>query len=122
VRKFHYHRVYADDHGESHFEEATVPMEPVDYAPPAPPLDHAALGNAAALAVVGSDDAWEGETFHPAPARQFMVCLQGHGTITVSDGTSREFGPGDVFLLDDTHGKGHASKFFDECMVAAVRV
>ena len=122
MREFHDRRVYADDDGESHFEDVTVPMEPVDYAPPAPPLDHAALGDAATLAVVGSDDAWEGETFHPAPARLFMLALRGHGTVTVSNGASREFGPGEVFLLDDTRGKGHASKFFDECIVAAVRL
>jgi hypothetical protein len=122
VREFAYCRVYADDDGESHFEDVTVPMEPVDYAPPAAALDHAALGDAATLAVVGSDDAWDGETFHPPPARQFMLVLRGHGRVTVSDGASREFGPGDVFLFDDTRGKGHASKFFDECIVAAVRL
>ena len=49
-REFHYHRVYADDQGESHFEDVTVPMKIVDDAPPAPPLDHVALGDAATLA------------------------------------------------------------------------
>ena len=43
-REFHYHRVYADDQGESHFEDVTVPMKTVDYAPPAPPLDHVGFG------------------------------------------------------------------------------
>ena len=92
-REFHYHRVYADDQGESHFEDVTVPVKTVDYAPPAPPLDHVALGDAATLALIGSDDAWEGEIPHP-PLRASSC----------------------------SSFKGHASKFFGECILAAVQL
>jgi hypothetical protein len=30
--------------------------------------------------------------------------------VTVSDGETRYIGPGEVFLLEDTTGKGHMSK------------
>ena len=30
--------------------------------------------------------------------------------ITASDGEKRVIGPGEVFLVEDTHGKGHLSK------------
>ncbi|MBI2723713.1 MAG: hypothetical protein HYX50_01495 [Chloroflexi bacterium] len=122
MRGFRYFRIYADPDGESHFEDATVSLQPADYAPPAPPLDHLALGNVTTLALIGGDDTWKGETYHPAPARQFMFALRGHGTVTVSDGSSRAFGPGDVFLLEDTSGKGHATRFAEECIFAAVRL
>ena len=32
------------------------------------------------------------------------------GEITASDGEKRIIGPGEVFLVEDTHGKGHFSK------------
>jgi hypothetical protein len=122
MRNFHYVRVIADEAGGSRFEEARAGMEPADFAPPAPPLDFAALGEAQTVAVIGGDPAWRGDAFHPAPARQFVFMLAGRGSITTSDGDSREFGPGSTFLLEDTHGKGHASRFFDEVIVAVVRL
>ncbi len=122
MRSFRFYRIYADPDGESHFEDATVSMQPAEYAPPAPPLDLAALGNVSTLVLIGGDESWKGETYHPAPARQFMLVLRGHGGVTVSDGSSREFGPGDVFLIEDTSGRGHATTFFEECVFAAVRI
>jgi uncharacterized cupin superfamily protein len=37
------------------------------------------------------------------------VNLQGSVKITASDGESRVIGPGEVFLVEDTSGKGHKS-------------
>ena len=38
-----YTRVYADENGESHFEDVEVEFSSVDFAPPAPPLDLSAF-------------------------------------------------------------------------------
>jgi hypothetical protein len=38
-----YVRIFADEHGESHFADVGVNLEPVDVAPPASPLLVAAL-------------------------------------------------------------------------------
>lgn len=122
MRSFEYCRIYADPDGESHFADARASMQPADYAPPAPPLDHAAMGAVSTLALIGGDAGWKGETYHPAPARQFMFVLRGRGRVTVSDGSSREFGPGDVFLIEDTSGRGHATTFTEDCIFAAVRL
>ncbi len=46
----------------------------------------------------------------PAPRRQYIVNLDGAVEITASDGEKRIIGPGEVFLVEDTHGKGHFSK------------
>jgi hypothetical protein len=119
---FEYFRVYADEHGESHFEDVRVPMHEVDFAPPAAPLNLAALGPAASVAVIGSDHDWAGAEFHPAPARQWIVLLEGRGSITASDGETREGGPGFRFLLEDTTGKGHSSRFFDEVTALVIRL
>lgn len=49
---------------------------------------------------------WIGD-WHLAPARQFMVLLSGEVEVETSDGTLKRFGQGDIFLLEDTWGKGH---------------
>ncbi|MFN2562760.1 MAG: hypothetical protein ABR571_15885 [Jatrophihabitans sp.] len=83
-----------------------MPMNRVDFAPPAAPLDVAGLGPAESMAVNSSDAAWQGAAFHPPPARQFLVILDGHGAVTASDGERRSGGPGMRFLLEDATGKG----------------
>jgi hypothetical protein len=40
---------------------------------------------------------------------RWVILLRGRGSITVSSGEVREFGPGDVFLVEDTTGEGHLS-------------
>ena len=46
---------------------------------------------------------------HPAPRRQFTIVLSGRAAIQTSDGARREFGLGDVVLVEDTTGVGHVS-------------
>jgi hypothetical protein len=49
---------------------------------------------------------------HPS-RRQLVVNLRGSVQITVSDGTSRQMGPGDVVLAEDLVGDGHSSESLD---------
>ena len=115
-------RVVSDSGGDTHFAEAVISMEAVDFAPPAPPLDFAKVGPARSLSVIAGDANWRGDAFHPAPARQFMLCLRGGGTLSVTDGESRDFGAGDVILLEDTDGGGHATRFTGDTLIAVVRL
>jgi hypothetical protein len=48
--------------------------------------------------------------FHHAPARQFIVLLDGIIEIEVSTGDKRIFKQGDILLVEDTSGKGHRTK------------
>ena len=48
--------------------------------------------------------------WHNAPRRQLVANLQGVLEIEASDGEVRQFGPGSIFLVEDTHGKGHRTK------------
>lgn len=97
-------------------------MELVDFAPPAPPLAHASLGPATSVALIAGDDGWRGDVFHPAPARQLMLMLRGGASVTVSDGQTRELSVGDMALLEDTRGRGHATRFIGETLIAVVRL
>ena len=51
--------------------------------------------------------------FHNTPRTLFVVLLEGRMEIVASDGTTRVFGPGDVFLEDDHTGKGHYTRTLD---------
>jgi hypothetical protein len=48
--------------------------------------------------------------WHPAPRRQYIINLDAAVEITAGDGEKRIIGPGEVFLVEDTSGKGHLSK------------
>lgn len=48
--------------------------------------------------------------FHNAPARQFIVLLDGAIEITTSLGESQSFYAGDILLVEDLTGKGHKTK------------
>jgi uncharacterized cupin superfamily protein len=48
--------------------------------------------------------------FHHAPAKQFIILLDGEIEITTSNEEKRNFKGGDVLLVADTFGKGHATK------------
>ena len=107
MSQFGYVRLYADEAGESHFEEVQATFDGELNAPPAPPLPLAAIGPASAVTVLSADDEWDGAAFHATPMRQLLVGLAGEFQLVASDGEARRFGPGDMVMLEDTSGRGH---------------
>lgn len=115
-----YTRIYADEHGDSHLEDVDIDMVPVDFAPPAPPMDRSDLFPSTAMHFLGVPPGWYGEP-HPAPRRQFIFVLAGEGETTVSDGEVRRCQPGSIFLLEDVWGTGHDLRALgDEYLLMAV--
>jgi quercetin dioxygenase-like cupin family protein len=104
-----YLRVYSDESGESHFDEVDVPMQEVNYAPPAPPVQLSAFMPAAQVGFMAGQPGWVGD-WHPVPQRQMVVLISGELELDVSDGETRRMHPGDVALSEDTSGKGHRSR------------
>lgn len=102
-------RAYLDANGESHVEEADVDLTLTDYAPPAPRLHVSAARPAAAFAYLSAPPGWDGG-WHPSPRRQLFIVLHGVLEGEVSDGRSVRLEAGDVILLEDTSGRGHASR------------
>ena len=117
-----YVRLFSDDHGESHFEEVEVALQPVDFAPPAPPLHVAALFPTLHCSFVSGPPDWGGHVPHPSPRRQLLCNLRGEYDVTASDDTVRHFSPGNVLLLEDTTGKGHTTRIVsdDDMLLVAV--
>lgn len=100
----YYTRLFADEHGESHFEEVSVPL-----------ANQGTIGSLSEKFNVKwlrfrlnkADYDWD---FHNAPQRQFIILLDGEIEITSSQGEVRIFKGGDVLLVEDTHGKGHKTR------------
>jgi hypothetical protein len=122
MRHAQYIRLYADEQGESHFEDVEISLAPVDFAPPAPPLNIAPFLPAARSLWVGAPVGWAGDTPHPAPQRQIFCAVQGEYEITASDGGVRRFSAGSVLVLEDTWGKGHATRITGEAGVLVFAV
>jgi hypothetical protein len=102
-----------DENCNTHFKDENLELESVNFAPPAPPVDLSDFIPASNLVFFNIPAGWIGD-WHPAPKRQFFCCLMGQVEITVGDGEKRVFRPGDVFLLEDTSGKGHVTKVIGE--------
>lgn len=113
-------RIYAGEDGESRFEDFDVTLVAVDFAPPAPPLNVAALFAANRCSLVGGTTDWGGDVRHPSPRRQLFSTLSGSYEVTASDGTVRNFPAGSMLLLEDTTGKGHSTRILDDAIVLAV--
>ncbi len=105
-----YVRIYSDENGESHFEDLKVPLPPVDFAPPAAPLNIAQFLPATQTVWVGAPVGWAGDAPHPRAGRQIFCTMQGEYEVTASDGTIRAFPVGSVILLEDTTGKRHSTR------------
>jgi oxalate decarboxylase/phosphoglucose isomerase-like protein (cupin superfamily) len=101
-----YLRLYSDATGESHFEDCELVLEERDYAPPADPLFVSEHFPASAFHLIEMPVGWVGD-WHHAPRRQWLMVLGGGAVIRASDGTERTLGVGDLFLVEDTVGRGH---------------
>lgn len=100
----HYTRIYSDNNGESHFEHVELSMK-----------ENEPLGILSEVFSVRylqfreniADYYWD---FHNPPARQFIILLDGAIEITTSLGEKRQFGAGDILLIEDVKGKGHRTE------------
>ena len=48
--------------------------------------------------------------WHPAPRKQYVITLSGHGELEVAGGQKISVGPGSIELVEDVTGKGHITR------------
>ena len=101
-----YYRLSADAAGESHWQDIDVPLETRSFAPPARDIEVSQPEPATQMMFLRLRSGWD-EPVHPTPVAQKLVCVAGSVRVTASDGDLREIGPGDIWHMEDTHGKGH---------------
>jgi hypothetical protein len=95
-------RFYTGDDNRSHFQDLEIPTAEIvrnSHRSAPLPVDGMLIRESAG-------DAHFLE-LHPAPRRQFILCLTGIVEIELGNGEKRQFGPGEVYLADDLTGEGH---------------
>ena len=97
-------RVYADQNGDSHFGDITIPLNEEGKVGS---LSEMIPAKGVIFREVEPDYDWN---FHTAPQKQYIVLLEGEIEIETSLGNKRIFGPGEVLLVEDTTGKGHKTR------------
>ena len=97
-------RLYTGPDGESHFEDMDIDLK--TFSEGEKRSEMMKSGGILFRETVGTLD----QQWHNAPARQFVITLRGRGEIQIGDGTTRQFGPGDIMLAEDLTGRGHITR------------
>jgi len=101
-------RIYSDANGDTHLEDVEVEMQDLGQTGRQSPDWAVECVNFREIPPGASAE------FHTAPIRQLAINLSGETELQVSDGTVRHIGPGQVFLVEDVTGKGHANRWLDD--------
>ncbi|MCC7462410.1 MAG: hypothetical protein IT480_08105 [Gammaproteobacteria bacterium] len=104
--KFHYLRLTPGTDGVARFSTCSLGFVPLGVPGVEAVLDVHRIGDARGV-LFARLRAGTTEDWHPAPRRQFMVCVQGVVEVTAGDGEQRRIAPGGFLLLEDTTGQGH---------------
>lgn len=105
---FNITRVYADAHGDSRFEDITVPLKSngeIGFLSDEEPVK----GIIFREVTPGYD-----YDFHNAPQQQYIILLDGGVEIETSLGEKRTFNTGEILLVEDTTGKGHKTRNLEQ--------
>ena len=91
------YRIFTGSDGESHIEEMRLE-------------EHPELGSLTNLSEVRVQqfDGTRNRDFNPLPERRLIIHLSGEVEISTSDGSKQIFRDGDIRLMEDLTGRGHA--------------
>jgi hypothetical protein len=104
-------RIYADEHGGSHFSDAEFPLVTASLFSQLPPFRSCAFSAQGRVKFFVTPAEFRVFDFHTAPERQFAVALSGTVEYETSDGEARRLAQGSVALVEDTWGRGHITRF-----------
>ncbi len=93
-------RIYTGDDGQSHLEEMEAPAEAVHRIATKPGED----------LVFRRFEENRAVEWHNPTRRQYLFVLEGQMEVSVKDGTTLVFNPGDVLLAEDMTGQGHLTR------------
>ena len=95
--------IWVDEHGHSYFGEQELPLA-------GPTRRVQAKNQGVEYWQMGAMSPGHVIDFRPAAAAQYVAMMSGRLAITVSNGETRYFSRGDMFLLQDVKGQGHATR------------
>lgn len=102
--RFKITKVYSDPAGDSRFMDIEIPLADAGNIGF---MSESILAQEVIFREVAATYNWD---FHTAPQRQFVILLDGAIEIETSLGDKRQFGTGEILLLEDTEGKGHKTR------------
>lgn len=111
--KASYVRLFSDPDGESRFQDVQIDLNSIEFAPGIPPLLVSEGFETSETSFFGAPAGWKSD-WHPSSGRHLFAVLTGVWEVTASDGEVRTFKKGDVLLVEDTCGKGHASRVISD--------
>lgn len=92
----------ADGQGGSRWDQIDIPAQAEVAAAPQPLPASAVMFGTVPPGLVTD--------WHPSPLRGLVITLSGEVEHEATDGTRRRFGPGGIFLAEDTTGTGHRTR------------
>jgi hypothetical protein len=104
-------RIYATPDGESHFGEVDVPMTMSPLSPNGAPFGLSSDYPASRIRFFHVPAGLGEVGWHTPPGRVLAISLDGTVEFETSDGEMRHLPAGGYLLSEDTHGKGHISRF-----------
>ncbi len=100
-------RIYTDEHGETHFADDIVALQE------AGPIGRLSERVPVRAVIFRTNAPHYNYDWHNAPARQYVVLLDGAIELEVSNGERRILRGGDLLLLEDVTGKGHRTRHLE---------
>src|SRR5581483_4606580 len=104
-----YVRTIATPEGGSRFEDVDVPTTARQVVPGRPAFASSATIATAGAALIHIETGLNGD-WHPSSRRWFVFTLMGEIEAMTTDGEVRRFGPGSIWLIEDTIGRGHNTR------------
>ncbi|RYE16319.1 MAG: hypothetical protein EOP51_26020 [Sphingobacteriales bacterium] len=104
MESFKVTRIYTDAAGDSRFEDIYYPLHSQGVI--------GALSDTVQVKelIFRTVEPTYDYDLHNAPAKQFVILLDGEVEIETSIGEKRVFGPGEILQAEDVDGKGHRSR------------
>jgi hypothetical protein len=97
-------RIFSDSDGVTHFDALEIPL-----------ASQGEIGRISAVqpgsgVIFRETEATYNYDWHPAPQAQWIVLLDGLIEIETGDGSKRQFGAGEILVVEDVAGRGHRTR------------
>jgi quercetin dioxygenase-like cupin family protein len=100
-------RLITGEDGRSHFEEVELLAQQLT-----PAMARITLPGVKGVSILSTTPEYS-ERRDPTPhkhPRQYIITLAGAMEVSLQDGSTRVFGPGDIFTTEDTEGEAHGAR------------
>ena len=102
------HHLYSGSDGESHFGDIEIEWSQINGS-------RKYSERLAATGIIFRETGGDYDLdWHPAPRRQYIINLDAAVKLTASDGEARVIAKGDIWHMEDRHGKGHHTEVISD--------